>query len=472
MTAGKVYLIGAGPGAADLVSLRGYRALRSADAVLIDRLLPRNVLGELGISTAEKDIEWLADKNPHWSQGKINAWLTAQARQEKIVARLKGGDPFVFGQAEEETGHLSKLGVPWEVIPGASSFTAALTAAGFPLTRRQQGRSFSVATAKLEGGRIAESFPKSDSLLIMMGVAALDQIVARLLADGWPADTQTAIVERGTLTWERRVSCPLGRLAATAKNAAVSSPACLIVGNAATPLFASRQRPTILFTGLDPSNFRTLGNLIHWPALEVVPDQQSRRLLRRTCTSILDSRFDWIVFVDKLGVMSFFEELDRQRLDTRALAGVKIATVGGMTADRLGEHGLRPDLLLETHAMESTRGLRRQCADKSFMIVEGTHLSQRLHKFLVGCNAQVNHFVLNQVIPNRQLGRILPEHDVVYFVSPCGVRAYFSEYGHAAFQKEAWCLGRDTECVLAGYGIKAKIVIADNRAESSVLVSA
>ena len=472
MTAGKVYLIGAGPGAADLVSLRGYRALRSAGAVLIDRLLPRNILEELGISTTEKDVEWLAGKHPHWSQSRINAWLTAQAQRGKNVARLKGGDPFVFGQAEEETGHLSKLGIPWEAIPGSSSFTAALTAAGFPLTRRHRGRSFSVVTARLVGGRIAESFPRSDSLVIMMCVGALDQIVARLLADGWPADTQTAMIERGTLAWERRVSCPLNRLADAAKNAAVSSPACLIVGSAATPLFAARQRPTILFTGLDPSNFRTLGNLIHWPALEVVPDQQSRHLLWQTFPSMLESRFDWIVFVDKLGVMSFFEELERQKLDARAMAGAKIATVGGMTTGRLGEHGLRSDLVLEAHATESTHGLRRQFAGKSFLIIEGTHLSQRLHGLLTGCNAQVNRLILNRVIPNRQLGRILPQHDVIYFVSPSGVSAYFSEYGHAAFQKEIWCLGHDTQSTLAEYGTKARIMVADYRAESTVLVSA
>ena len=472
MTVGKVYLIGAGPGAADLVSLRGYRALRSANAVLIDRLIPRNFLSELGISTTGKEVEWLVDNYPHWSQRRINSWLSVQARQGKVVARLKGGDPFVFGQAEEETGSLSELGVPWEVIPGPSSFTAVLTAAGYPLTRRHRGRSFSVVTARLAGGRIDESFPKSDSLVIMMSVGALDQVAARLLADGWPANTQTTMIERGTLTWERRVSSPLNRLADAAKNAAVSSPACLIVGSAAAPLSAARQCPTILFTGLDPTNFRTLGNLIHWPALEVVPNRQSRHLLRQTFPSIRENRFDWIVFVDKQGTVSFFEELERRELDARALAGVNIAAAGETTAGRLGEHGIRPDLMLEANSMESTHGLGRQFAGKSCLMIEGTHLSQRLHGLLIDCNAQVNHLIFNQVIRNRQLGRTLPEHDVIYFVSPSGVRSYFSQYGHAAFQKEVWCLGDGIQSILAEYGIKARIMVTDHRAESSVLVSA
>jgi len=472
MAFGRVYLIGAGSGAADLISIRGRRALRSADAMLVDRLLPRDFLAELGIPTADKLVEWLADKSPRWSQSKINGWLTIQARRGRNVARLKGGDPFVFGQAEEETGHLSKLGVPWEVIPGPSSFTAALTAAGFPLTRRHEGRGFSVSTARVAGGAVSGHFPKSDSLVIMMGVGVLDQIVARLLADGWPADTQTAIIERGTLAWERRVLSPLARLAAAAENAGVSSPACVIVGSAATPIFASRQRPTILFTGLDPSNFRMLGNLLHWPALELAANPEAQDTLPGVLFSLANREFDWVLFAGKVGVISFFQELDKRKLDSRALAVASVATIGAGTADRLCEHGIRPDLIAENRTPEETLGSFGGLAGKSVLVVEGTHSPRRLHDGLMDRGATVSSLALNCVVPNRQLGRALPDHDVICFVSPSGVRAYCDTYGPAVFQNRVWCLGEDTQRELMGFGVEARVLMNGKFATSSALVSA
>ena len=237
---GKVYLVGAGPGASDLVSLRGYRALRSADAILIDRLLSKAFLTELGIPWADKVIRWLGDMTPPWSQTRINQWLASQALRGKTVVRLKGGDPFVFGQADEETGACPNGASPGRRSPAPVHAPPALTSAGLPLTRRGRGRSFAVATARVVGGAIQEQFPV-DSLVIMMGVGVLDEIVARLLADGWPADTPAAIVERGTLPWERHVESPLARLPAAAKLAGAGSPACIIVGAAADSVAAPRR---------------------------------------------------------------------------------------------------------------------------------------------------------------------------------------------------------------------------------------
>ncbi|HLA85669.1 MAG TPA: uroporphyrinogen-III C-methyltransferase [Thermoguttaceae bacterium] len=472
MNAGKVYLIGAGPGAADLISVRGRRALQMADAVLVDQLLPRNFLDELEISTADKCVVWLADASPRWTQGKINGWLVSQARQDRRVARLKGGDPFVFGQAEEETRHLSHWDVPWEAIPGPSSFTAVLTSAGFPLTRRRRGRGFAVATARTAGGSVADRFPKADSLVIMMGVGALDQMVAALLADGWAVDAPAAAVESGTLPWERHVTCSLSSLAAGAKAAGISSPACVIVGEAALRVGEGRARPTILFTGLDPTHFRTLGHLVHWPALETAADQGARRRLRQICSAGLDSRFDWIFFTDRLGVASFFEELRRLGLDGRALAGVKIAAVGISAAQRLGEQGLRPDRVLETHAFDRPHESSCDFKGGSVLMVEGTHVSRRLHDAIFDPEARVRHLVLNRAAPHRQLGRALPDHDVIYFVSPSGVRSYLSAYGLAAFEKETWCLGEETQGVLAEHGISASVVTADKRRGILSLASA
>lgn len=115
---GKVYIVGAGPGAADLISLRGYHALRSADAILVDRLIPATFLEDLGISSTGKLVQSLGSEEPHWSQEKINRWLVATASTGRTVARLKGGDPFIFGRGDSEIESLANSGIPWEVIPG------------------------------------------------------------------------------------------------------------------------------------------------------------------------------------------------------------------------------------------------------------------------------------------------------------------------------------------------------------------
>ena len=149
------------PGCADLISVRGFRRLLAADAVLIDRLLPERLVEELGLADSQRIVRWLGADRPRMDQNQINAWLVDQARSGRIVVRLKGGDPFVFGRGEEEATALSAAGIAWEVIPGTSTATAVATASGFPLTRHAQARTFAVATARVVGGAIAEAFPRT-----------------------------------------------------------------------------------------------------------------------------------------------------------------------------------------------------------------------------------------------------------------------------------------------------------------------
>jgi len=446
--------------------------LRSADAVLVDHLLPRTFLADLEIETNSKQVEWLADKRPRWSQSSINKWLATHARRERIVARLKGGDPFIFGRAEEETSHLSKLGIPWEAVPGPSAFTAVPTAAGFPLTRRGDGRSFSVVTARTASGSVTDHFPMADSLVIMMGVEVLPRVVARLLEDGWPPDTHSAVIEKGTMAWERTVSSPLARLAVAAAKAGVASPACILVGEAASPLFAARQRPTVLFTGLDPSNFRWLGNLLHWPALELAPHPAAEAALSGALQSLRKKQFDWVLFAGRVGISCFFEEIDRRGLDSRLLAGARVATLEAGTAERLREYGIRADMVGESKIWEETLEALGRLGGASILIVEGTHAPRMLRHELRARGAAVSRLPLKRVVPNRQLGRDLPEHDVIYFVSPSGVRAYHRTYGAAAFQRQVWCLGEETRRELMEFDVNAKVVAAGEAAGSGALVSA
>jgi len=456
MIFGKVYIIGAGPGAPDLISLRGYRALMSAEAVLADRLLPRDFLEQLGIPRAGKTVEWLGDDQPRWRQDAINEWLVLHAQSGKTVARLKGGDPFIFGRGDGEVQCLADHGIPWEVIPGPSSCTAVPTATGHPLTRHAADRSFAVVTARATGGAIQESFPRADSLVVMMGVRAMPLVVARLLADGWPPETPAAVIERGTLPWDRRVYGPLSQIADLALRAGVGSPALVIVGGAAVATGAHAGRPRILFTGLDPESFRGLGELLHWPALKTVPDAEGRRLLRSVFARLRRSAFDWIVLTGKLAVMSLFAAMAERRVDARILAGAKIAAVGPATAMRFRERFIEPDAVAD--GPEDSAWLDA-LAGQRVVAIHGTHASQELRNRLDEVASGVTHVTLHSVAPHPELRRPLPEHDAIYFVSPSGVHAYWDAYGPAAFREEVWCLGEATQAAAAEHGVEARIVL-------------
>jgi len=216
-----------------LITLRGLRAIEAAEVILADRLVPRRFFSELGIETAGKRIEWVGDEKSHWTQEKINQALLDHAQAGRVVVRLKNGDPFVFGRGDVEAEFLARHGVPCEVVPGLSACTAAPTAAGLPLTRRGRGRSFAVATARLAGGGIAESFPRADSLVVLMCAGVLKEVVERLLADGWAAETPAALIQSASLPEQRRFVGTLAEMPALARAAAIRSPALLVAGCAA-----------------------------------------------------------------------------------------------------------------------------------------------------------------------------------------------------------------------------------------------
>lgn len=265
---GMVYLVGAGPGAPDLLTLRALRAIQAADLVVIDRILGDDFVQRLDLDCRGKEVVNLegGTESPA-RQLWINDLLVREARHGRVIARVKNGDPLVFGRGGEEAAWLSQHGVRWEFIPGLSSSISLLTMAGHPITDRGNGRSFAVVSARLAGGAMNERFPHADSLVFLMGFKVLSDIRTRLLAEGWAADTPCAIIERGGLPFEQRMMAPLSGIVELAAAQQVDSPAILAVGNVARIRYAAAERPVLLFTGADPTAWRALGDLLHWPAL-------------------------------------------------------------------------------------------------------------------------------------------------------------------------------------------------------------
>ncbi|MBN7137225.1 uroporphyrinogen-III C-methyltransferase [Lysobacter enzymogenes] len=234
--AGSVVLVGAGPGDAGLMTLRGLRALNQADVILHDRLVSRDVL-----QLARRDAELIEvgkqAGNHHTTQDRIHELMLEHARAGKRVVRLKGGDPFVFGRGGEELEVLAQAGIAFEVVPGITAALACAAYAGVPLTHREHAQSLRLVTAHLKDSAgdldwqaLAQ---EKQTLAVYMGVAGLDVLRDKLIQHGRAASTPFALIENGSRREQRVVTGTLAELAERAQGHRVQSPALLIVGEVA-----------------------------------------------------------------------------------------------------------------------------------------------------------------------------------------------------------------------------------------------
>ncbi|MBC8098324.1 MAG: uroporphyrinogen-III C-methyltransferase [Armatimonadetes bacterium] len=241
MTIGTVYLVGAGPGDPDLITVKGLALVRRADVIIHDRLIPQSLLLE-----ARPDAEIInAGKAQHdhrIPQPQINALLVEKAQQGKQVVRLKGGDPFVFGRGGEEALYCHAAGIPFEIVPGVTSAVAVPAYAGIPVTHRDLASAFTVFTGH-ENPAKAESaidYPalaaaaRAGTLVLLMGVTYLAQVAGALLAAGLEGERPAACIESGTLPTQRVITGTLATIAGLAAAAEVQSPALVVVGDVVT----------------------------------------------------------------------------------------------------------------------------------------------------------------------------------------------------------------------------------------------
>jgi uroporphyrinogen III methyltransferase/synthase len=233
---GKVYLIGAGPGDPGLITVKGLAALREADAILYDRLAPAALLDDARPDALRIDVG-KGPKHHAMSQEQINDRLVALAREGKIVARLKGGDPFVFGRGGEEAEACRVAGIPFVIIPGVSSAIAVPAYAGIPVTHRDFSGAFTVITGHEDPSHDSRldyaALAKIGTLVFMMSVGHLDSITHALLAAGRNPETPVACIERGTTPHQRIITGTLATIAHCAAEQKLTSPAIIVIGEVA-----------------------------------------------------------------------------------------------------------------------------------------------------------------------------------------------------------------------------------------------
>jgi uroporphyrin-III C-methyltransferase len=238
---GTVYLVGAGPGDPELLTLRAHRLLRSCDALVYDSLVPGALLD---LVPPHCERHFVGKRRGHHSvpQVSTNAVLVELAGRHRTIVRLKGGDPFLFGRGGEEAAHLAARGVPVEVVPGVTAGIAAPAYAGIPVTHRRAGSSVTFVTGheEIDKGRPGVDWRglarSSDGLVIYMGLHNLAAICAELQAGGLAADTPSAVIQQGTVVGQRLLLAPLAELPVRVQQEGFGSPAIVVIG----PVVAQR----------------------------------------------------------------------------------------------------------------------------------------------------------------------------------------------------------------------------------------
>ncbi len=366
---GKVYLIGAGPGDPGLITVKGAECIKAADVVVYDYLASPALLK---YAQTGAEIIYVGKKGGAHTlpQEDINGLLIEKAASGCIVARLKGGDPFIFGRGGEEAEALIAAGIPYEVVPGVTSAIAAPAYAGIPLTHRQFTSTVAFITghedptkktSNIDWASIAEGI---GTTVFLMGIKNLPDIAEQLIWHGKAPETPVALVRWGTTPAQITVTGTLKTIADDAARAGIKAPAVIVVGDVVRlreklrwfenrPLFGkrivvtrAREQASDLVEALTDMGAECL----EYPTIQVTP-VENRQPLDSAIASL--SAYDWLIFTSVNGVACFFDRLFENGRDIRALGKIRTACIGPATANKLLERGIRCDVLPQSYRAES-----------------------------------------------------------------------------------------------------------------------
>ncbi len=448
---GKVYLVGAGPGDPGLITVRGKSLLERAEVIVYDYLAGKRLLKH---APASAELIYVGKKggvqHTH-SQDEINQMLVDNARLGKMVVRLKGGDPFIFGRGGEEVQQLHAAGIPFEVVPGVTSATAAATYAGIPITHRDYTASVAFLTGhedptKENSGINWEKLATAvGTLVVYMGIKNLPVIVANMIKYGRDPKTPVAVVRWASTPEQRSVVGTLETISQVVIDAGIKPPSLIIIGEVVNLrdtidwyekrlLFGkkimvtrTREQASDLVAGLEEFG----ANCLEYSTINIQPVDSYQALddeLERI------NEYHWILFTSLNGVKYFFERLYSRGLDARQLKGPEIAAVGKSTADLLLHYGVHADLIPSVFTGE---GLAESLLDqgvegRNILIPRALQGREILPETLRGAGAQVTVVPVYQNCPAQGDKEFLRAElakgcvDMVTFTSSSTVRNFLA----------------------------------------------
>ena len=473
---GKVWLVGAGPGDVGLMTLKGREVLRSADVVVYDALVGDGVLGLIP-ETARRVFAGKRAGHHFLRQEETNRLLLEEALKGNRVVRLKGGDPFLFGRGGEELELLVEHGVPFEIVPGVTSAFAVPAYCGIPVTHRDYCSSVHVITGHRRSGAgydiDFEALARTGGTLVfLMGISALPDICAGLLAAGMDGDTPAAVLEKGATAAQRRIGATLSTLTDACAKAEVQTPAIIVVGRVcelagrfawreALPLSGVKAlitRPRELSSGMAALLRQRGAEVVELPAIRTVPVADGAPLAE-AIERLAAGGFDWVVFTSPSGVRIFMDGLLKHR-DIRALAGAKLAAIGEGSRRELLKYGLRCDFVPSVYDGETLgRELARVCAPGSRLLIPRAAIGNRelIDELAKGEGlevADIATYDTEYAVPPDSEGA-MDGVDFAVFTSASTVRGFAAGMpGLDMTRVKAVCIGRQTQRAAEDLGMR------------------
>ncbi|HEY7337671.1 MAG TPA: uroporphyrinogen-III C-methyltransferase [Bryobacteraceae bacterium] len=358
----KVYLVGAGPGDPDLITIKGRKALERADCVLYDNLANERLL-EYAPPHAERIYVGKKRAKHEMSQEAISALMVDRARRGLTVARLKGGDPFIFGRGGEEMEALAMAGIPFEIVPGVTAALGLAAYTGVPLTHREHTSAVTFVTGHRVEAIDWAKVGATETIVLFMGLVNFGAIAHELIANGRSPNTPAMAVRWATRPDQQTLVGTLGTLAELIASRALKPPATIVIGEVVAlrerfnwfeklPLFGKR-----IVVTRDPRQAAELAGPLEelgaeallLPAIEIRPPADTEPIDRAIARL---KTYDWLIFTSVNGVKYFLERLDASRRDLRALTA-KICVIGPATRAAVEALHLKVDLMPDEYVAES-----------------------------------------------------------------------------------------------------------------------
>ncbi len=417
---GICYLVGAGPGDPGLFTLRGKEVLEAADVVIYDYLSNPELL-RFSKPEAERIYVGKKAKDHTLSQEGINKLIVQKTGEGKVVVRLKGGDPVLFGRGAEEAAELVDAGIRFELVPGVTSAIAGPAYAGIPVTHRSHTSQLTIFTghedptkpeSSLDYAKIAQA---DGTKVMLMGVERIGEIAAKLIEHGAKAGTPVALTRWATTGRQRTIEGTLETIAKVIKDTDFKAPAVCVIGTVVLerdklnwfenrPLFGKRivVTRTRQQAGVLSKNLAQLGaDIIELPTIRIEPpkDLQAFGQLVMDCHT-----YDWIVFTSPNGVDHFFEMFYKLYNDARSIGGAKIAAIGPGTADKIKSFHLAVDLLPEEFVAEGLiKAFRKESVENLTMLwIRADETREIISKELSAMGAIVDEAVAYRTVPEDQ----------------------------------------------------------------------
>lgn len=496
---GIVYLVGAGPGDAGLLTLRGAELLARADVVVYDALVNPDLL-RLAPREAEVIFGGKRAREHALTQEQLNELLVAKAREGKCVVRLKGGDPYVFGRGAEEAEELEGAGIAFEVVPGISSVVAGPNYAGIPITHREHNSIVTVFTghedptkseSSLDYRKIAEL---PGTKIIVMGSERIKQIAESLMSHGMAGDTPVGMVRWGTTGRQQSIEGTLATIGDVAAKHEFAAPAVTVIGEVVKlrsklnwfehrPLFGQRivvTRTREQASQLSRQLLELGAEVLEIPTIKIAPPDNKQDLM----DALLGlGEYDWLVFTSPNGVDAFFDYFFKAFEDLRDIGGVRIAAVGPATAAKLRAVHLKVDLMPDEYVTRKIIAAFREyesVENLRILLLRAQVANADLPKALEEAGAIVDDIAIYKTVPetedrNGTAARLAEAGaDWITFTSSSTVQNFHARFNLPALLKQfpktkLASIGPETSKALIELGLKPTVQAKEHTIDGLVL---